>query len=146
MAQYGVSIVLNGHDHDYQRWVPLDGTGQPSANGITEFVVGSAGHGIQKSINTDSRVAYSNDTSPAAFGVLLLQLNQGSASFSYQSTNGSILDSGVIPCAHASSYIQTPIVSSKIPNSTSNDMVYFANYVALPSVSSLDIYRREYEL
>ena len=32
MAQYGVSIVLNGHDHDYQRWVPLDANGQPSPN------------------------------------------------------------------------------------------------------------------
>jgi hypothetical protein len=101
LAQYGVTIVLNGHDHDYQRWVPLDGSGNPSPGGITEFVVGSAGHGIQDIVNTDSRVAYSNDTTPAAFGVLLLQLSQGSASFSYQSTDGSTLDSGVIPCAHA---------------------------------------------
>jgi hypothetical protein len=100
LAQYGVTIVLNGHDHDYQRWVPLDGSGQPSPNGITEFVVGSAGHGIQKIVNTDNRVAYSNDTYPAAFGVLVLQLSQGSASFSYQSTSGSTLDSGFIPCVH----------------------------------------------
>ena len=47
MAQDGVSIVLNGHDHDYQRWVPLDGNGNPSATGITEFVAGGAGHGLQ---------------------------------------------------------------------------------------------------
>ena len=26
MAQHGVDIVLTGHDHDYQRWMPLDGT------------------------------------------------------------------------------------------------------------------------
>jgi len=24
MAQNKVDIVINGHDHDYQRWVPLD--------------------------------------------------------------------------------------------------------------------------
>ena len=48
LAQNGVSIVLNGHDHDYQRWVPLDGNGQPSPKGITEFVAGGGGHGIQK--------------------------------------------------------------------------------------------------
>ncbi len=98
LAQYNVTIVLNGHDHDYQRWVPLDGNGQPSPNGITEFVAGSAGHGIQKFTNTDSRVAYANDTQPAAFGVLLLQLGQTGASFTYQSTNGTTLDSGNIPC------------------------------------------------
>jgi len=40
LAQYNVPIVLNGHDHDYQRWVPLDGNGQPKPNGITEFVAG----------------------------------------------------------------------------------------------------------
>ena len=100
MAQYGVSIVLNGHDHDYQRWVPLDGSGQPSPNGITEFVVGSAGHGIQTFVKTDTRVAYANDTEPAAFGILLLQLSQSSASFAYRSTNGTTLNSGSIPCEH----------------------------------------------
>ena len=103
LAKYGVSIVLNGHDHDYQRWVPLDGAGQPSPNGVTEFVVGSAGHGIQKFTHSDSRVAYANDTQPAAFGILLLQLSQTGASFTYQATSGNVLDSGSIPCRHTSS-------------------------------------------
>jgi hypothetical protein len=98
MAQYGVKIVLNGHDHDYQRWVSLDGSGQPSSTGITEFVAGGAGHGLETIANTDSRVAYSNYLNPTAFGVLLLQLDQSSASFSYRSTNGTVLDSGLIPC------------------------------------------------
>lgn len=98
MAQYGVTIVLNGHDHDYQRWVPLDGDGQPSPTGITEFVVGSAGHGLQTISKTDNRVAYSNDSKPAAFGILLLQLNHSGVNFTYKSIDGSVLDSGVIPC------------------------------------------------
>ncbi len=98
LAQYSVPIVLNGHDHDYQRWVPLDGSGQPSSTGITEFVAGGAGHGLQDIASSDTRVAYSNDLNPAAFGVLLLQLSQTGASFSYRSTNGSVLDSGFIAC------------------------------------------------
>ena len=44
MAQHGVDIVLTGHDHDYQRWKPLDENGNPSVTGITEFVVGGGGH------------------------------------------------------------------------------------------------------
>jgi hypothetical protein len=103
MAQYGVDIVLNGHDHDYQRWTPLDGNGQPSPTGITEFVAGTSGHGLQKPANTDSRVAYSNSTNPAAFGALVFQLNANSADFTYHSVNGSILDSGVIPCISSNS-------------------------------------------
>jgi hypothetical protein len=112
MAQYGVSIVLNGHDHDYQRWVPLDGSGQPSPNGITEFIVGSAGHGIQKFTRTDSRVAYANDTQPAAFGILLMQLGQTGASFIYQSTNGTALDSGTVQCGHASPTSRVPTLAN----------------------------------
>ena len=108
MAQNGVSIVINGHDHDYQRWVPLDGNGNPATNGITEFVAGAAGHGTQTILNTDPRVAYSNDTNPGAFGVLLLKLNQNGASFQYLNTSGSVLDSGVIPCAKAGSDTQPP--------------------------------------
>jgi hypothetical protein len=98
LASYGVSMVLNGHDHDYQRWVPLDGNGQPSPTGITEFVAGGGGHGLQTISNSDSRVAYSNSLNPTAFGVLLLQLNATSANFSYHNSNGSVLDSGTVSC------------------------------------------------
>ena len=59
MAQYGVDIVLNGHDHDYQRWVPLDANGNPASNGITEFVAGGGGHSMQHPSQTDGRVAFS---------------------------------------------------------------------------------------
>jgi hypothetical protein len=108
LAQYGVSIVLNGHDHDYQRWVPLDGNGNPSPTGITEFIVGSAGHGLQAIKNSDSRVAYSNSSSPAAYGVLLLQLGKNGANFSYQSVNGTTLDSGFVPCVASNPPTPTP--------------------------------------
>ncbi len=108
MAQHGVSIVLNGHDHDYQRWVPLDGKGQPDPNGITEFVAGGAGHGVQKIQNTDNRVAYSNDLNPDAFGALELKLNPGGVDFSYINEKNAVLDSGVIPCHKASADVQPP--------------------------------------
>jgi chitodextrinase len=110
MAQYGVDIVINGHDHDYQRWIPLNGSGVPDPNGITEFVVGASGHGTQSFIKTDSRVAYSNDVNPTAFGALFLQLNASGAHFSYRSTNGTVLDSGVIPCGIGAPDTQPPSV------------------------------------
>jgi chitodextrinase len=112
MALYGVDIVLNGHDHDYQRWVPLDALGVPSAFGITEFVAGGAGHGLQAFVKTDSRVAYSNDANPTAFGVLLFQLNADGAHFSYHNTDGVVLDSGVIPCRPGVPDTKAPSVPS----------------------------------
>ena len=112
LASYGVSIVLNGHDHDYQRWVPLDANGQPSPNGITEFVAGGAGHGLQNFVTTDSRVAYSNALNPTAFGVLLLQLGSNGANFSYHNSSGSILDSGFVPCNSTIPPVGTPTNTS----------------------------------
>jgi hypothetical protein len=117
LAQYNVPIVLNGHDHDYQRWVPLDGNGNPSPTGITEFVAGGAGHGLQTFLTTDTRVAYSNDLNPTAFGVLLLKLSSTGANFSYHSSNGSILDSGSIPCGSSAVATATP-TNTPTPTST----------------------------
>jgi hypothetical protein len=98
MAQYGVSIVLNGHDHDYQRWVPMNGSGNPSSTGVTEFLVGTGGHGIQTFAKTDSRVAFSDDISPQAFSVLKLALASNGANFSYINSAGTTLDSGFVSC------------------------------------------------
>jgi hypothetical protein len=98
LAQHHVTIVLNGHDHDYQRWVPLDGQGKPSPTGITEFVAGGGGHGLQTISKTDSRVAFSSDANPATFGALKFSLTASGAAFSYINTSGKTLDSGVIPC------------------------------------------------
>jgi hypothetical protein len=40
----GADVVLNGHDHDYERFAPLDPDGSPdAAHGIREFVVGTGG-------------------------------------------------------------------------------------------------------
>jgi acid phosphatase type 7 len=40
----GADLVLNGHDHDYERFAPQDPLGQPDpADGIREFVVGTGG-------------------------------------------------------------------------------------------------------
>lgn len=98
LADSGVTIVLNGHDHDYQRWNPLDGNGTPNASGMTEFVVGSGGHGLQPFVHTDPRLAFSADQVPSDFGVLTLQLDAGAASFQFINAAGAVLDSGRIPC------------------------------------------------
>lgn len=101
LAQGGTSLVLNGHDHDYQRWVPLDGSGSPSQSGVTEFVVGSGGHTIQQFITTDSRLAVGYDkTSPTTvYGALQLQLFWNKAVYKYINTSGTVLDSGTVNCS-----------------------------------------------
>ena len=112
LAQNNVDIVLTGNDHDYERWIPMDGNGVPSLTGMTEFVLGVGGHSMQTVVNSDPRVAYWTDANPAGFGALFLTLNPTYASYSYRSSvNGSVLDSGSIQCVDPS----LPIQANYIP-------------------------------
>ena len=44
LYDYGADVVLNGHDHLYARYRPLDPNGTPDANrGLREFIVGTGG-------------------------------------------------------------------------------------------------------
>ncbi len=44
----GVDVVLNGHDHDYERFAPQDPAGNADpARGIREFVVGTGGRSLR---------------------------------------------------------------------------------------------------
>jgi len=43
-SDYGADVVVNGHDHHYERFAPLDRSGSPdSAEGMREFIVGTGG-------------------------------------------------------------------------------------------------------
>ncbi len=72
LYDYNAELILNGHDHDYERFAPQDPNGRSDPKrGIREFVVGTGGKnhrefGIRKS-NSEVR---NNDT----FGVLKLTL------------------------------------------------------------------------
>ena len=114
LAQNHVTMVLNGHDHDYQRWVPLDANGNPSSSGVTEFVAGSGGHGHQAQRTTDSRLAASDFTH---FGALRLSLGSAGAGYQFVTTSGTTLDSGSVPCQGSGSDTSPP---SQPPNLTAS--------------------------
>jgi hypothetical protein len=100
-ASHRVGLVLTGHEHDYQRWVPLDGSGSPDPNGVTEFVVGTGGHGITQFAHGDDRLAVGFDQAPSAYGALRLALGQSSASFEFVNIFGGQLDGGSLACPGA---------------------------------------------
>ncbi|MDR3575847.1 MAG: DNRLRE domain-containing protein [Anaerolineaceae bacterium] len=117
-AQDKVTLVVNGHDHDYQRWTAMDGSGNPDPNGVTEIVVGTAGHGIQSFQTTDSRMLVGYDASNRQYGVLQLQLNSSSVNFEFVNTSSAVKDSGTITCqGSGSGPTPTPSVTNT-PTST----------------------------
>ena len=48
LYDYGAEIVISGHDHDYERFAPMNASGAADpTNGIREFVVGTGGAGLR---------------------------------------------------------------------------------------------------
>lgn len=43
VAEHRVELVLNGHDHHYERFTPFDAAGEPSPGGVVSIVVGTGG-------------------------------------------------------------------------------------------------------
>lgn len=43
LDERGVDVVLNGHEHNYQRFAPQDAFGRPDTDGIVQFTVGTGG-------------------------------------------------------------------------------------------------------
>ena len=65
-------VVLNGHDHDYERFAPQDPSQNPDPNGIREFIVGTGGEShLAFTTTTPNSQVFNNDT----FGVLELTLH-----------------------------------------------------------------------
>ncbi len=92
----GVDVALAGHDHLYERFAPQDADGQASAAGTREFVVGTGGKSLYPvsgvKPNSEVRIA---DT----FGVLELELRNGSYGWRFLSEGGAVRDQGSDDCA-----------------------------------------------
>ena len=91
-VQAGAEVVLNGHDHDYERFSPLDETGDQDPDGTTEIVTGLGGHkphDFDDDIVTGSAARYTG--TPA---VLFLTLRSDGYSWEERSVNGEVVDQG----------------------------------------------------
>jgi uncharacterized protein YjdB/PKD repeat protein len=77
LYDFGAEVVVNGHDHDYERFAPQTPTGAPdNTNGIREFVVGTGGNSL-----------YSFDIPPIANSELRSNVNYGVIKFTLWPTS-----------------------------------------------------------
>jgi hypothetical protein len=90
----GVDVVLNGHDHDYERFARLGGDGQPIANGTREFVVGTGGAPLRTFV---SPIAGSLKRI-RAWGVLRMALRVRSYAWSFRNVANTALGAGMTGC------------------------------------------------
>lgn len=108
LYDYGADIVLVGHDHDYERFAPQDGSAQYAPDrGIREFVVGTGGAQLRdfRFIQPNSEV-HNSET----FGVLKLTLHPASYDWEFipipsqtfrDAGSGQCVSAGNLPVAPA---------------------------------------------
>jgi 3',5'-cyclic AMP phosphodiesterase CpdA len=84
--QYNVSLVLNGHDHVYERITPQ--------NGIHYFVEGSSGKLRPGDLRKGSPLtAFGNDTTRT---FMLMEIDGDNLTFNAIDMQGNVIDSGTI--------------------------------------------------
>ena len=96
LYDHNVDVVLNGHEHFYERFAPQDPSGNPDgARGIRQFIVGTGG----KDTRTFSHLERNSESRGTDFGVLEMTLQPGSYSWRFLPAAGeSFTDSGSDVC------------------------------------------------
>ncbi|TAK62199.1 MAG: alkaline phosphatase [Dehalococcoidia bacterium] len=96
----GAEIVLNGHEHDYERFAPQTPDGKPDPDrGIREFVVGTGGRNHTGVSRKTGRIANSEVFDFKTFGVLKLTLHADSYDWQFVPVAGATFtDSGSGKC------------------------------------------------
>ncbi|MEO8577334.1 MAG: metallophosphoesterase [Gemmatimonadales bacterium] len=97
MYANGVDLVLNGHDHHYERFLPQTPAGvADSARGIAQIIVGTGG-GTLRGVSSP-RISNSASAVHGYYGVLKLSLGAGEYRHAFLDTRGRIWDEGGGKC------------------------------------------------
>jgi hypothetical protein len=90
-------VVLNGHNHSYERFDPQDADGNYRAQGVRQFVIGTGGAQLESP--TGPRAKNSKLLYLKGWGVLQMTLKTGSYAWKFVPAPGSPkADSGTANC------------------------------------------------
>ncbi len=91
---HGADVVLNGHDHNYERYEPQDASGTRLPAGLREFVAGTGGAELRVMGSLKRNSAFFDHTH---HGVLLMTLHQHGYEWRFLATDGSTPDASTAP-------------------------------------------------
>lgn len=96
MHRFDGDVVLNGHDHLYERFMPLEPSGAADPEGITQFTVGTGGRSLFRFVGDPHPGSVSRIE--RHFGILRFRLLPRAFRWNFIATNGEVLDYGTQPC------------------------------------------------
>ncbi len=86
LYDFSAEVVVNGHDHSYERFAPQDREGKADPQGIREFVVGTGGKDLyaNRLIQSNSEIRNTE-----TFGIMKFDLRPGSYAWEFIPVEGS---------------------------------------------------------
>jgi len=99
LYEQGVDVIVNGHDHHYERMAKINPKGEIDPNlGIRSFVVGTGGASFYAidQVQPFSEIRITNQ-----FGIIQFTLNPASYTWQFINVNGEIMDQGEDTCSPA---------------------------------------------
>ncbi len=96
LYQYGADVVMNGHDHLFERFAPQDPSGRLDlSRGIRQFTVGTGG----APLSTVQRLQANSEAQVSAYGVLKLTLHDSLYDWQFVGVPGTrVSDAGSGAC------------------------------------------------
>ncbi len=96
LYDFGADVVMNGHEHNYERFALQSPTGAADPNGVREFVAGTGG---KSHYGFGTPIANSMVRDSSTFGVLKLTLHPTSYDWQFvPEAGGTFTDSGTANC------------------------------------------------
>lgn len=96
LYDFGASVLLTGHDHNYERFAPMTPDGVPNrGRGLRSFTVGTGGARLYKTHLARKNSEFWDNKS---WGILRLALFADRYEWAFLTVDGQILDAGAAAC------------------------------------------------
>ena len=94
LNEFGADVVLNGHDHLYERFATQDADGRASTTGMREFIVGTGGAHLYTPVG----VAANSQVRASTYGILILTLLNNGYSWDFAASGNGFRDTDSDSC------------------------------------------------
>lgn len=112
LYEYGADLLIGGHDHHYQRYVPMDHLGRATEDGFREFIIGTGGADPSREITVTTPITSATLKFNVA-GVVKFELLPGLYAWEFRSVDGAHVDRGEGSCIGKVAHAYMPYVGAR---------------------------------